>query len=255
MNRRARQMRLGLFVMTSGHHVASWRMPEAYTGMRFEEYREIAAMAEAAKLDMLFLADTLSCRLERMEIAERTAHNFGATLFEPITLLSALAATTRHIGLACTASTSFSEPYNVARMFASLDHISGGRAAWNVVTTADAESARNFGLDDRAGHDERYERAEEFVDVVRALWDSWTDDAIVREQDAGRYFDRRGLVFRARTGRFFRVAGPLNLPRPPQGHPVIIQAGASGTGAHAGFAHCRCRLLRQQYARRRGALL
>src|SRR5688572_20418363 len=107
MNRRARQMRLGLFVMTSGHHVASWRMPEAYTGMRFEEYREIAAMAEAAKLDMLFLADTLSCRLERMEIAERTAHNFGATLFEPITLLSALAATTRHVGLACTASTSF----------------------------------------------------------------------------------------------------------------------------------------------------
>jgi FMN-dependent oxidoreductase (nitrilotriacetate monooxygenase family) len=225
-----RQMRLGVFVMTAGHHVAAWRMPESHTGASFAEFKQVAKTAEAAKFDMLFLADTLSVRLGDREATRRNAHNFGTTLLEPLTLLSALSTVTERIGLVATASTTFTEPYNLARLFASLDHLSNGRAAWNIVTTADPESARNFGLDQVLGHDERYVRAEEYVDVVRMLWDSWDDGAIVRDGLRGEFIDLDRQRFFGHQGKYLKVGGPLNIPRPPQGHPVLVQAGASGPG-------------------------
>ncbi len=225
-----RKMRLGLFAMTAGHHVAAWRHPHAYRGDRFAEYLELARIAEAAKFDLLFVADSLSTRIANREAAERSAHNFSPTMLEPITLITALAASTKQLGFVATASTTFTEAYNMARLFATVDHISGGRVGWNVVTTADRESAANFGLDEVLDHDERYVRAEEYVDVVTALWDSWADDAIVRDRASGQWLDLTKQRFGGHTGQYLKVGGPLNVLRPPQGHPVLVQAGASGPG-------------------------
>jgi FMN-dependent oxidoreductase (nitrilotriacetate monooxygenase family) len=223
-------MRLGVFVMTAGHHVAAWRMPGAHTGGSFTQFAELAQLAEAAKFDMVFFADTLSVRLGDREATRRNAHNFGTTLLEPLTLIAALSVVTHRIGLAATASTTFTEPYNLARQFASLDHLTNGRVGWNVVTTADPESARNYGLAQVLDHDERYVRAQEYVDLVRALWDSWDDDAIVRDRTGGEFLKLEQQRFFGHAGKYLKVGGPLNVPRPPQGHPVLIQAGASGPG-------------------------
>lgn len=225
-----RKLRLGVFVMTAGHHVAAWRQPDAYRGDTLAEYAEIARIAEAAKFDLLFAADTLSARIRNRGAAEHSAHNFSTALFEPLTLVSSLSALTKNLGFVATASTTFAEPYNLARIFASADHLSGGQVAWNMVTTADEESALNFGLDQVLAHDERYVRADEYVQLVCDLWDSWADDAIVRDRQSGKWLDLDKLRFHGHQGRYLKVAGPLNVPRPPQGHPVLVQAGSSGPG-------------------------
>jgi FMN-dependent oxidoreductase (nitrilotriacetate monooxygenase family) len=196
---------------------------------RFEHFAELAQLAEAGKLDMLFFADAVSSRLSNLEASSRSANQFATQMFEPLTLLAALASVTKHIGLTATASTMYYEPYNLARLFASLDIISGGRAGWNIVTSAEPEAAQNFGVL-RPDHDDRYKIAEEFVDVVRGLWDSWEDDAFVRDRAAGRYFDPAKVHFLDHQGPYFKCKGPLNLPRSPQGHPVLVQAGSSGVG-------------------------
>jgi N-acetyl-S-(2-succino)cysteine monooxygenase len=229
MNKRKEQMKLGVFLMTAGHHAAAWRHPAAHIGNQFADYVKIAQTAEAAKFDMLFFADTLSSRLGDIKAASRSATHFAAQMFEPATLLAALASVTRRIGLTATASSMYSEPYNIARLFSSLDTISEGRAGWNIVTTADVDSAHNFGIE-RPAHDDRYKIAEEFVDVVRGLWDSWDDDAFVRDRDAGLYFDPAKVHALNHVGEYFKVRGPLNLPRSPQGQPILVQAGSSGVG-------------------------
>ncbi|MER8885434.1 LLM class flavin-dependent oxidoreductase [Mesorhizobium sp. M0816] len=229
MASRKDKLKLGAFLLFTGHHVAAWRHPEAGEGASLNDYVELARLAEAAKFDTIFFADGVAARLKDMEAASRKAHS-GVYPFEPITLLSALSAVTRNIGLIATASTSFSDPYNLARQFASLDHLSGGRAGWNLVTSSDPEAAFNFGHETHIQHGERYDRAEEFADVVLGLWDSWEDDAFPRDRASGRYFDKDKLHVLNHKGQHFKVRGPLNTPRTPQGHPVVVQAGASDPG-------------------------
>jgi alkanesulfonate monooxygenase len=230
MARSRAQLKLGAFFNPTGHHVASWRHPQAQAdaGINFKHYVEIAQTAERAKFDMIFLADNIGVREAHIEALSRSAQYIAN--FEPITLISALAGVTERIGLTCTASTSYNEPFHIARKFASLDHISGGRAGWNLVTSGQAVEARNFGRDKHYGHAERYQRANEFAEIVVALWDSWDDDAFIRDKESGRFFDPEKMHFLNHVGEHFRVRGPLNIPRPPQGHPVIVQAGTSDDG-------------------------
>ncbi|RDK05244.1 LLM class flavin-dependent oxidoreductase [Cupriavidus lacunae] len=231
MARRKGLMSLGAFLYPSGHHIAAWRHPDskADAGIDFRHYVALAQAAEAAKFDLIFLADGVGTRGDNVEFLSRTAHSYQAQ-FEPITLLSALAAVTARIGLVGTASTSFNEPYHVARKFASLDHISGGRAGWNLVTTSNEHEARNFNRDEHFAHADRYQRAEEFANVVTGLWDSWEDDAFLRDKASGRYFDPAKRHVLRHKGEHFSVLGPLNVSRPPQGHPVVVQAGSSEAG-------------------------
>ncbi|MBB3811383.1 LLM class flavin-dependent oxidoreductase [Pseudochelatococcus contaminans] len=229
MARRDGYLKLGAFYHEGGHHVAAWRHEQSDIGEGVESLVSFAKKAEAAKFDAVFLADGVSVRLKYPEAASHKAHS-GVRQFEPITLLSALATVTDRIGLVATASTSFSDPYNLARQFASLDHLSHGRAGWNLVTSGDLESAYNFGHDKPIDHASRYERAEEFADVVLGLWDSWDDDAFLRDRQSGQYFDPAKLHPLAHKGRHFSVKGPLNIPRSPQGHPVVVQAGSSEPG-------------------------
>jgi alkanesulfonate monooxygenase len=223
-------MRLGAFFNPTGHHVASWRHPDAQAdaGINFKHYAELAQTAERARFDMLFLADNLCVRRAHIEALTRSAQYIAN--MEPITLLSALSAVTSRIGLVATASTSYNEPFHVARKFASLDHISGGRAGWNLVTSGMQEEAHNFGRDEHYEHDERYARAREFAQVVKALWDSWDDDAFIRDKERGLFFRAEGLHPLNHRGKYFSVRGPLNVPRSPQGHPIIVQAGTSEAG-------------------------
>ena len=225
-----RQMKLGAFIHPTGHHIASWRHPDAYAAasVDFAHYTELARTAERGKFDLLFLADSPAMRNWPPERASRVATYVAG--FEPITLLSALAAVTSNIGLVATATTTFNEPFHVARKFASLDHISGGRAGWNLVTSTNPNEPLNFGKDGLLAHDDRYGRAREFAAVVKGLWDSWDEDAFVRDKASGRYFDPERLHVLAHKGEHFSVRGPLNVPRPPQGHPVIVQAGSSDVG-------------------------
>lgn len=229
-NDRGARMHLGAFFHPTGHHVASWLHPDAQVdaGTNFQHYVELAQMSEAAGFDLMFLADALAVRDGNPEALSRWPQYMA--YFEPITLLSGIASVTRRIGLVATATTSYNEPYNVARKFASLDHISGGRAGWNVVTSANLSEAFNFGRDAHYEHGERYDRAAEFTDVVLGLWDSWDDDAFLRDRASGRYFDPAKLHRLNHKGEHFAVRGPLNVARPPQGHPVIFQAGSSETG-------------------------
>ncbi len=231
MTTRPGHLHLGAFLYPTGHHIAAWRHPgsQADAGVDFRHYVRLAQAAEAAKFDLVFLADGVGTRGDDVEFLSRTAHSYIAQ-FEPLTLLSALAAVTERIGLVGTASTSFNEPFHIARKFASLDHISGGRAGWNLVTSSSEHEARNFNRDAHFDHAERYARAEEFADVGRGLWDSWDDDAFVRDRAAGRFFDPSKRHVLDHRGRFFQVRGPLNVARPPQGHPVVVQAGSSPAG-------------------------
>ncbi|MGW8360991.1 LLM class flavin-dependent oxidoreductase [Streptomyces wedmorensis] len=224
MSKRAEELHLNAFLMGVGHHEAAWRLPESdpYAGWDVAHYQNLARIAERGKLDSLFLADSPG---QHGDPARRPAGQL-----EPTVLLTALAGATEHIGLIATASTSYNEPYNLARRFASLDHVSGGRAGWNIVTTAGADAARNFGLDDTPPHKERYARADEFLEVSTRLWDSWADDAIVADKSAGVHADAAKVRKIDHAGRFFRVDGPLNVPRSPQGHPLLVQAGSSQNG-------------------------
>ncbi|AOR34333.1 monooxygenase [Streptomyces fodineus] len=210
--------------MNTGHHEASWRLPESdpYAHVDLKHYVRLARTAELGTFDSLFLADGPQLW---GNLAQRPA---GA--LEPLTLLTALATATEHIGLIATASTSYNSPYNLARKLASLDIISGGRAGWNIVTTAGAEAARNFGLSEEPPHAERYTRAAEFLDVALKLWDSWEDDAIVADKAAGVWGDDGKIHPPRHQGTYFSVAGALNVPRTPQGYPLLAQAGSSEDG-------------------------
>ena len=223
MPSRSRQMHLGVFVLGTGNHSAGWRYPGAMTtGCSFPVMVSIARIAERGKFDLFFISDSLA-----MDPGD---HPSFVSRFEPTTLIGALSAVTTHIGLGATVSTSFGEPYHVARAFASLDHLSGGRAAWNVVTSSASAAALNFSREQHYEHDLRYEIANEFVDVVRGLWDCWDDDAVVADRASGTFLDAAKVRPLNHKGRFFSVKGPLNIQRCPQGHPVIIQAGGSPPG-------------------------
>lgn len=224
-----KQIKLGAFMRPVSIHTGAWRYPGAIpdANFNFPAMKRFIQKLEAGRFDAFFMADHLAV-LNMPVNALKRSHT--VTSFEPFTLLSALASVTEHIGLMATASTTYDEPYHIARRFASLDHISGGRAGWNIVTTANPDAALNFGLDEDVDHDERYRRAREFYDVVTGLWDSFADDAFVRDVETGVYFDPSRMHVLAHKGPHLSVRGPLNIARPIQGWPVIIQAGASEAG-------------------------
>lgn len=224
-----RQLHLGAFMRPVSLHTGAWRYPGAYpdANFNFKHLKEFAQRLEAAKFDAYFMADHLAVLNMPLEALKRSQ---TVTSFEPFTLLSALAAVTDRIGLVATASTTFDEPYHVARRFASLDHISAGRAGWNIVTTANPDAALNFGLDEHVEHGERYRHAREFYDVVTGLWDSFADDAFTRDVESGQFFDPTKMHVLNHKGEELSVRGPLNIARPPQGWPVIVQAGQSEPG-------------------------
>jgi len=225
----SRQLKLAAFMRPIAIHTGAWRYPGAYPDANFNlgHIQRFAQRLEAARFDAFFMADHLAV-LNMPISALRRSHT--VTSFEPFTLLSYLAGATERLGLVATASTTFDEPYHIARRFASLDHISGGRAGWNIVTTANPDAALNFGLEEHVDHDERYRRAREFYDVVTGLWDSFTDQAFVRDVEAGIYFDPGQMHVLNHKGKHLSVRGPLNIARPVQGWPVIVQAGASEAG-------------------------
>jgi N-acetyl-S-(2-succino)cysteine monooxygenase len=223
MSATGRQMHFGVFVLGTGNHIAGWRTEGAFAShLDFSVMQAIASIAERGKFDLLFISDSMAM--------DPTDHPSFMCRFEPTSLITALIACTTHIGLGATVSTSFSEPYNVARLFSSIDHLSGGRAAWNVVTSSNPKAALNFNLDQHLEHEFRYERASEFVDVVLGLWDCWEDGAILADKATGQFIDASKVRPLDHKGRFFKVKGPLNIARAPQGHPVIIQAGGSPSG-------------------------
>ena len=223
------QLRLGAFMRPASIHAAAWRYPGAFADANFnlKHMVRFAQTLERGRFDAFFMADHLGVLNMPIQALKRSA---TVTSFEPLTLLSALAMVTEHLGLIATASTTFDQPFHIARRFASLDHISGGRAAWNVVTTSNPDSALNFGLDEHVEHDERYWRAREFIEVVKGLWDSFAEDAFVRNVETGEYFDPARMHVLNHAGKYLSVRGPLNIARPIQGHPVIVQAGASEAG-------------------------
>ena len=222
-------LRFGAFMRPVTIHTGSWRYPGAYAdaNFNFKHIKRFAQTLERGRFDAFFMADHLSVLNMPMDALKRSA---TVTSFEPMTLLPALAMATDRLGLIATGSTTYDEPYHVARRFASLDHISAGRAGWNVVTTSNPDASRNFGRDEHLEHALRYRRAREFFDVVTGLWDSWDDDAFLRDQETGIFFDPAKLHVLGHKGEYFDVRGPLNIARPVQGWPVIVQAGASDAG-------------------------
>jgi FMN-dependent oxidoreductase (nitrilotriacetate monooxygenase family) len=226
-----RRMHLNLFIQSRGHHEASWRHPASsplpLTDIHY--YKDVAQRAEAGLFDSIFLADQLALDGD----VERT----GRSWLEPITVLAALATGTRKVGLIATASTTYTEPFNLARQFASIDHMSGGRAGWNIVTSWLAAAARNYGGSAQVSHADRYARGEEFVQVVKALWDSWADDAVLDDREVGQYARADRIRPINHEGEHYKVAGPLNMPRSPQGRPVFVQAGSSDTGRRFAARH------------------
>lgn len=218
MSKHRRKAHINAFISATGHHEASWRHPDAkpHLGLDVRYYKELAQLAEQGLFDSLFLADGYYGRT--------------ANKLEPFTLLSALAMVTERIGLIATVGTTYNEPFHVARKFASLDHISGGRAGWNIVTTGTEATADNFGFAQHPEHGLRYEIAEEFVEAAKQLWDSWEDDAVVFDKSSGVNIVP-GKVFEIHfRGKTYSIKGPLNIPRPPQGYPVLVQAGSSESG-------------------------
>jgi FMN-dependent oxidoreductase (nitrilotriacetate monooxygenase family) len=233
MTQRKETLKLGLFLRATGHHIAAWRDrgSHADAGVRLDHFIDLARKAEAAGFDTLFLADSVSVRGIDAATFDRVIA--PSLSFEPLTLLSALAAVTSRIGLVATASTSYSEPFNLARQSASLDQISGGRVGWNLVTSSDPDAAKNFGgasEGKQAAHADRYSRAREFHQVVDKLWDSWEDDTLLLDKEKGLFLDRTKLHLADHHGEHFHVRGPLNVLRSPQGKPVLVQAGASEDG-------------------------
>lgn len=224
-----RQLHLGAFMRPVSIHTAWWRYPGSAPNANFDlkQLVHLAQTLERGCFDAFFMADHLAVLNMPMDALKRSA---TVTSFDPLTLLPALAMQTKHLGLIATASTTFESPYLIARRFASLDHISGGRAGWNLVTTSNPDAAKNFGMSDQMEHGERYRRAREFVDVVTGLWDSWADDAFIHDVASGDFFDPNKLHTLNHSGEFFSVRGPLNIARPIQGWPVIVQAGASEAG-------------------------
>ena len=226
-----RQLHLNLFIHSRGHHEASWRHPDTsplpLTDIRY--YQDLAQRAEAALFDSIFLADQLALGGDVAQAAR--------TWLEPITVLAAVAVATQRIGLIATCSTTYTEPFNLARQFASIDHISNGRAAWNIVTSWLATAAANFGGEGQVSHADRYTRGEEFMSVVKALWDSWAEDAVLDDRASGRYAKPDRIRPIDHRGEFYKVAGPLNMPRCPQGRPVLVQAGSSDTGRRFAARH------------------
>ena len=226
-----KQMHLNLFIHSRGHHEAAWRhpksSPKALTDISY--LTESAQTAEIGLFDSIFLADTLVVNDDVAQAAR--------TWLEPISTLGALAMATKKIGLIATASTTYMEPFNLARQFASLDHVSAGRIGWNIVTTWSAPAARNFGASDQVSHAERYLRAEEYLNITKALWDSWSDDAIVDNRASGLYAKIEGIRPIFHSGDYYKVAGPLNVPRCPQGRPVLVQAGSSEVGREFAARH------------------
>lgn len=219
-----RHLHLNAFLMSTGHHEASWRLPESdpQASTDVEHYKNLARAAERGRLDSIFFADS---PVLFGEVGRRPAGKL-----EPTVLLTAIAGATERIGLIATASTTYNEPFNLARRFASVDWASGGRAGWNVVTTAGPDAARNFGVDDQPAHAVRYERAGEFIEVAQKLWDSWQDDAVLADKEEGVWGDADRIRTVDHEGKHFKVRGPLNVPRSPQGHPLIVQAGSSEDG-------------------------
>jgi FMN-dependent oxidoreductase (nitrilotriacetate monooxygenase family) len=224
-----RQLHLGAFMRPVSIHTGAWRYPGSFPDANFNlgHLKRFIQTLERAKFDAFFMADHMAVLNMPLEALKRS---HTATSFEPFTLLSALSAVTERIGLVATASTTFDAPYHIARRFASLDHLSGGRAGWNIVTTSNPDAALNFGLEEHMEHGERYARAREFYDVVTGLWDSWADDAFIRDVESGTYFDPDKLHVLGHKGKYLSVRGPLNIARPVQGWPVIVQAGASDAG-------------------------
>jgi FMN-dependent oxidoreductase (nitrilotriacetate monooxygenase family) len=231
-----RRLTFGALLHGSGGHIAGWRHPSSPPGgqLDLDHHIRIAHALERGTFDALFLADVVAIWGQDLDSLSRTAR---ADHFEPLTLLAALSTVTERIGLVATATTTYNEPFHLARKFASLDHLSGGRAGWNVVTSVVPLEAGNFGRDTHLEHGSRYRRADEFVGVVRALWDSFADGAVIRDRAAGRYYDPAGLRPPHHEDEHFTVRGPLNISRPPQGHPVIFQAGSSETGKDFAARH------------------
>jgi len=226
-----RQLHLNLFISSRGHHEASWRHPAAsplaLTDIRY--YQDLAQRAEAGLFDSIFLADQLALGDDASQAAR--------TWLEPVTVLAAVAAVTSRIGLIATASTTYTEPFNLARQFGSLDHISNGRVGWNIVTSWLATAARNFGGAGQVSHDDRYAQGEEFMTVIKGLWDSWAEDAVIDDRAGGRYARADRIRPINHKGEHYQVAGPLNLPRTPQGRPVLVQAGSSDIGRRFAARH------------------
>jgi FMN-dependent oxidoreductase (nitrilotriacetate monooxygenase family) len=222
------KMKFAVFLMAdSNYHIAGWRHPDAYVdaGSNIQRWIEFAKTLERGKLDMLFVADVIG--VPGVHNPESLRYASTVDKFEPFTLLAALSSVTHRLGLVATSATAYNEPYNVARTLASLDHLTGGRAGWNLVTGGSYEDAANFSQPVHAAHGDRYERGEEFVDVVRGLWDSYDRDAFPRDKASGRYVDPAKVHVLNHTGKYFSVKGPLSVGRPPQGYPVIVQAGTS----------------------------
>src|ERR1700733_12711663 len=234
MTKPPRQLKLGGFFSTPGNHLAGWRHPDAVptVDMDFREYVKLTQTAERACFDMIFFQDTVAVSGSRaMARGRRDLARLNRIVkLEPTALISALSAVTSHIGLVATATATFNEPYNIARRFATMDHISGGRIGWNLVTSQIEDEGGNFGFDDHVDHALRYERAVEFYDVVAGLWDSWEEDAFLHDKATGLYYDIDKLHFLHHRGEFFSVRGPLNVSRTPQGRPVVAQAGSSDVG-------------------------
>lgn len=229
MSRQKRQMNLTAFCFPPG----AWRLPQAAADidMSFAEIVRLAETAERGKFDMLFFQDTAaSYGSDAMTKGDRTGTYSRVVRLEPMTLLAALAVTTRHIGLIATGTTTYNDPYHLARRFLTIDHISGGRAGWNLVTSQIEDEAANFGRDQHVDHADRYDRASEFYDVVADLWDSWEDGAILRDKTSGLFFDAAKVHLLNHKGKHFKVRGPLNVERSPQGRPVVAQAGSSEPG-------------------------
>ena len=234
-----RQMKLGLSIRYMGYHVGSWRHPDvpADGSSLFQSFASVVQKAEQAKFDMVFLADGIGVRLSDTPKGSlaRSHHNVE---LEPLTLLSALAPLTRNIGLVATASTTYNEPFHIARKYGSLDQISGGRAGWNVVTSWSDQEAWNFSMSKQLDYDTRYERAHEFVDVVTGLWDSWDKDAFLLDKQSGVFYDESKLHVLDHVGKHFSVRGPLTVRHSPQGRPILVQAGVSEPGQQIAAEYC-----------------
>jgi FMN-dependent oxidoreductase (nitrilotriacetate monooxygenase family) len=226
-----RQLHLNINILHSGFSPAAWRMEGSDPRASFDinHYVNVARIAERGTFDAIFLADQAAIS-DRVDFRPLTS-------LEPTIVLATVAAHTDRIGLIATASTTYNEPYNIARRFATLDHVSGGRIGWNIVTSADLSQSRNFGLEKPVAHNSRYERAAEFTTVVKALWDSWEEEAFIGDAATGRFVDPARVHAIAHRGKYFSVHGPHNVPRPPQGHPVLVQAGGSDDGRELAAEH------------------